>query len=60
MLEFAEASGKPFLNLLLHYDDAARKYAYDKGAEESLQLARERGWTVVSMKEDFATVFPWK
>jgi hypothetical protein len=44
--------------LLRHHDDAAREYAYDKGAEESLQLAREHGWTVVSMDEDFATVFP--
>jgi hypothetical protein len=60
MLEFAEASGKPFLNLLLHHDDAAREYAFDKEAKESLQLARERGWMVVSMKEDFATVFPWR
>ena len=60
MLEFAEASGKPFLNLLLHHDDAEREYAYDGGAEKALRLARERGWTVISMKDDFRAVFPFR
>jgi phosphoserine phosphatase len=60
MLEFAEASGKPFLNLLLHHDDAEREYAYDGGAEKALRLARERGWTVISMKDDFRAVFPFQ
>ena len=60
MMEFAEASGKPFLNLLLHHDDAAREYAYDGGAEKALQLAAERNWTVVSMKGDFRALFPFQ
>ncbi len=60
MLEFAEASGKPFLNLLLHHDDAEREYAYDEGAEKALSLAQERGWTVVSMVEDWGIVFPFE
>ena len=60
MLEFAEASGKPFLNLLLHHDDAKREYSYDKGAERALQVSKERGWTVISMKDDFKTVFPFE
>jgi hypothetical protein len=58
MLEHAEDERRPWLCLLLHHDAAAREYAYDQGAEKSLQLARERGWTVVSMKDDFKTVFP--
>ena len=57
MMEYAEASGKPFLNLLLHHDDARREYAYDAGAEKALRLAAERNWTVVSMGDDFRTVF---
>ncbi len=57
MMEFAEAGGKPCLNLLLHHDDAEREYAYDQGAERALQLAQERDWTVISMKDDLATVF---
>lgn len=60
MLEFAEASDKPFLNLLLHHDDAEREYAYDGGAEKALYLGGERGWTVISMKDDFRVVFPFQ
>ena len=59
MLEHAEDERRPWLCLLLHHDDAAREYAYDQGAEKSLQLAHERGWTVASMKDDFKTVFPF-
>lgn len=59
MLEFAEASGKPFLNLMLHHDDAEREYAYDKGAEKALQLAQAHGWMVISMQKDFTIVFPY-
>ena len=43
--------------LLLHHDDAEREFAYDEGAERALAEAAARGWTVVSMKNDFKTVF---
>ncbi len=53
MLEFAESSGKPYLSLLVHHDDSEREYAYDEGAERALNLAADRKWTVVSMRDDF-------
>ncbi len=34
-----------------------REFAYDEGAEAALAAAEARGWTVVSVKEDFRTVF---
>jgi phosphoserine phosphatase len=43
--------------LLLHHDDADREFAYEDGAEKALAAAAARGWTVVSMKGDFKTVF---
>ena len=43
--------------LLVHHDDAEREFAYDDGAEHALQEAKARGWTVASMRDDFATVF---
>jgi len=43
--------------LLVHHDDDAREFAYDEGAEQALAAADAHGWTVVSMKEDFVTVF---
>jgi phosphoserine phosphatase len=43
--------------LLVRHDDAEREFLYDSGAEKALAAAEARGWTVVSMKEDFKTVF---
>jgi phosphoserine phosphatase len=45
------------LGLLIHHDDPDREFAYDAGAEHALAEAAKQGWTVVSMKDDFATVF---
>jgi len=58
MMEFAAASGKPYLNLLVHHDDAEREYCSDHSTEQALKTARERNWTIISMKDDFKIVFP--
>jgi phosphoserine phosphatase len=57
MLEFTEAPGRPFLRLLLLHDDADREFAYTAGAEKVLARAGQDGWTVVSMQDDWTTVF---
>jgi phosphoserine phosphatase len=57
MLAFAEQPGRPGLRLLVLHDDPAREFDYTAGAEQALQLASTRGWTVVSIKDDWATVF---
>jgi phosphoserine phosphatase len=63
MLAFAQDGARPYLSLVVHHDDAEREYAYE-GAAASFAttrsltaIAHERGWTVVSMKDDFKTVF---
>jgi phosphoserine phosphatase len=43
--------------LLVRHDDDRREYAYTKGAEASLATAGRLGWTVVSMKHDWTTLF---
>ena len=43
--------------LLVSHDDEEREFDYAKGAEKSMAKAEERGWTVVSMKNDWKTVF---
>jgi hypothetical protein len=58
MLEFTQHQDKPFLPLLLLHDDADREFDYTSGAEQALQRADTDGWTVVSIKNDWATVFP--
>jgi phosphoserine phosphatase len=57
MLQFAEQADRPCLRLLVLHDDPDREFDYVVGAEQALQLASTRGWTVVSIKDDWATVF---
>jgi phosphoglycolate phosphatase-like HAD superfamily hydrolase len=57
MLDFTQHQDKPSLRLLVLHDDAEREFAYTSGAEKALEKAKTSGWTVVSMKHDFATVF---
>ena len=52
MLEWADG-----LRLLILHDDAEREFDYVAGAEASLERARTDGWTVVSVKDDWTTVF---
>ena len=57
MLEFSRHADKPSLPLLLLHDDAEREFDYVKGSERALARAGEDGWTVVSVKDDWTTVF---
>ena len=57
MLQYSGTSTTPSLRLLILHDDADREFAYTAGAERSLEHARQFGWTVVSMKNDWTTVF---
>jgi hypothetical protein len=57
MLQFANQPPRSALRLLLLHDDAAHEFDYVGGAEKSLQLAKQYGWTVVSIKNDWKTVF---
>lgn len=47
----------PALRLLVHHDDAEREFAYDTGAEDALKRAASEGWTTLSMRDDWTTVF---
>jgi len=57
MLEFTHHADKPTLRLLVLHDDAEREFDYTSGAELALEQAKADGWTVVSMRNDWATVF---
>lgn len=64
MLEYALAAGGPSMALLVNHDDAEREYAYESraGSFETdgsfEEVANGLGITVVSMRSDWATVFP--
>jgi hypothetical protein len=61
MLRYAASGPGTRMALLLHHDDAAREYAYDRDfaisrLDTGLQEAETRGW-LVSMKHDWSRVF---
>lgn len=63
MLEWTTSGPGPRLGLILHHDDAAREWAYDRESSigklaRGLDEAGARGWQVVSMKDDWSAVFP--
>jgi hypothetical protein len=59
MLRFVQEHSRSLSLLVHHDDDTGRGDApYDKGAEDALAAASEHGFTVVSVKDDWATVFP--
>jgi phosphoserine phosphatase len=57
MLAFAGTPSTPALRLLLLHDDAEREFDYTAGAEQALETASRENWTVVSIKNDWNTVF---
>lgn len=58
MLNFARSGGKGFA-LLVHHDDPTRDdIPYGTGVETALAEADALGYTVVSVKDDWAQVFP--
>jgi phosphoglycolate phosphatase-like HAD superfamily hydrolase len=63
MLEWATAGSGARFALLVHHDDAEREWAYDRKSsigklDKAWDEAVAKGWTVVSMKDDWATIFP--
>jgi len=62
MLQYTGAGSGARFCLYVHHDDAAREYAYDRTdplarLDKGLDEAASKGWTVVSMKDDWKTVF---
>ena len=62
MMRYALSGAGARLALLLHHDDAEREFAYDREFRlsplaEALDHADDYGFTVVSMKQDWKTVF---
>jgi phosphoglycolate phosphatase-like HAD superfamily hydrolase len=57
MLTWSGGSGRPALRLLLLHDYREREFDYISGAEKALERAAAQRWTLVSVKNDWNTVF---
>ncbi|WP_144107930.1 HAD family hydrolase [Paraburkholderia sp. BCC1886] len=63
MLQYTMSGPGPHLALLVHHDDAVREFAYDRASkigklDHAWDTAIAEHWTVVSMKDDWQTIFP--
>jgi len=66
MLEYTQGGDGARFMLLVHHDDAVREYAYGPESVMSpfsdalMAQARQRGWVVASMKNDWKRIFAWE
>jgi len=63
MLQWTAAGSGTRFCLYVHHDDAEREWAYDRESkigrlDKGFDEAKTRGWIVVSMKDDWKTIFP--
>jgi phosphoglycolate phosphatase-like HAD superfamily hydrolase len=63
MLQWTTAGDGPRFGLIVHHDDGEREYAYDRDShigrlDQALEAAPSEGWVVISMKDDWGTIFP--
>jgi hypothetical protein len=63
MLQYTTTGPGRRLGLMVHHDDAAREYAYNRDThigklDRGLALAPTAGWTLISMKNDWLRIFP--
>jgi len=64
MLQWTTAGKGARLALLVHHTDAEREWAYDRTSaigrlDKALDETQARGWTVVSMKDDWKRISPF-
>jgi hypothetical protein len=62
MLQYTTTGPGLRLGMIVHHDDAAREYAYDRQSpfgklDKGLDEYRAAGWTLISMKNDWKVVF---
>ena len=65
MLQWTCIADGPRFCLYVHHTDAKREWAYDRGShigglDKGLDEAKARGWTVVSIKDDWKKVFAFE
>jgi len=65
MLQYTAAGGRLRFMGLVHHTDAVREFAYDRQSpfgrlDKALDEATQRKWTVVDMKSDWNTIYPFQ
>ncbi len=58
MCKFCQSSHYPSFQMIVNHDDSIREYYYQEKDSASLKAAAQNKWHVVSMKNDWKTIFP--
>ena len=63
MIEWTTSGDGARLGVYIHHSDSEREWAYDRDShigrlDRGLDEAAERGWVIVSMKNDWETIYP--
>lgn len=63
MLQYTTIDHSPTFGLIVHHTDGEREWAYDREShigqlDKALDDAKQKGWTVVDMKQDWKTIYP--
>jgi phosphoglycolate phosphatase-like HAD superfamily hydrolase len=64
MLQWTTAGSGARFGLIVHHTDAEREWAYDRTSsigklDKAWDEAKTKNWTVVDMKQDWKTIFPF-
>jgi hypothetical protein len=65
MLQWTMAGEGPRFALIVHHTDAQREWAYDRQShigklDKALDEATSNGWTIVDMKSDWKSIYPFE
>ncbi|WP_367872770.1 HAD family hydrolase [Luteolibacter sp. Populi] len=63
MLEWTTSGKGARLGMIVHHTDAEREVAYDREShigklDKGLDAAKTKGWTLISMKDDWSAIYP--
>ena len=63
MLQWTTTAPGKRLGMIVHHDDAAREFAYDRDShfgklDKAMDDASKEGWHLISMKDDWKQIFP--
>ncbi len=58
MCKFCQSNHYPNFQMIVNHDDSTREYFYQEKDSASLKAAAQNKWHVISMKNDWKTIFP--
>ncbi|MCV9385858.1 HAD family hydrolase [Reichenbachiella ulvae] len=65
MQQWTAAGEGPSMMLYVHHTDSEREFAYDRDShvgkfDEALDVANNKGWKLISMKDDWKVIYPFE